>query len=313
MNLQQLRAVREAIRCNFNLTQAAERLFTSQPGVSKQIRELEDELGVQIFIRHGKRFVGLTDPGRDVVPVIERLLEQADNLKAVARDLSDNKSGSLRIATTHTQARYALPAVIAEFRRRFPNVQLALQQGSPRHLAEMVLAGEADLAIATEALDRYPGLIALPGHVWSHSVIVPLGHPLAAAKSLSLEALTTYPIVTYDLAFSGRGHIDAAFAARNLTPNIVLSALDSDVIKTYVEVGLGIGIVASMAYEPARDRNLTALDARHLFESNMTRVALKRDAYVRHYTFSFIEQFAPSLTRRVLERALAGEGSGYEL
>jgi LysR family cys regulon transcriptional activator len=313
MNLQQLRAVREAIRCNFNLTQAAERLFTSQPGVSKQIRELEEELGVQIFVRHGKRFVGLTDPGRDIVPVIERLLEQADNLKAVARELSDNKSGALRIATTHTQARYALPRVIAEFKRRFPKVHLALQQGSPRQLAEMVLAGEADIAIATEALDRYPGLIALPGQVWSHSVIVPKEHALASAKALSLEAVAPFPIVTYDLAFSGRAHIDAAFASRGLTPNVVLSALDADVIKTYVEVGLGVGIVASMAYEPERDRQLVALDASHLFESTMTRIALKRDAYVRSYTFTFIEQFAPSLTRRVVERALAGEGSGYEL
>jgi|SRR5579871_617346 len=313
MNLQQLRAVREAIRCNFNLTQAAERLFTSQPGVSKQIRELEEELGVQIFIRHGKRFVGLTDPGRDIVPVIERLLEQADNLKAVARELSDNKAGALRIATTHTQARYALPRVIAEFKRRFPKVQLALHQGSPRQLAEMVLAGEADLAIATEALDRYPGLIALPGQAWSHSVIVPAGHPLASSRTLSLEAVAPFPIVTYDIAFSGRGHIDHAFAARGLTPNIVLSALDADVIKTYVEVGLGIGIIASMAYEPDRDVKLVALDASHLFESTLTRIALKRDAYVRSYTFTFIEQFAPSLTRKVVERALAGEGSGYEL
>jgi LysR family cys regulon transcriptional activator len=313
MNLQQLRAVREAIRCNFNLTQAAERLFTSQPGVSKQIRELEDELGVQIFIRHGKRFVGLTDPGRDIVPVIERLLEQADNLKAVARELSDNRSGFLRIATTHTQARYALPRVIAEFKRRYPNVQLALQQGSPRQLAEMVLAGEAELAIATEALDRYPGLIALPGASWTHSVIVPQGHPLATAKTLSLAAIAPHPVVTYDPAYSGRTHIDAAFASHGLTPKIVLSALDADVIKTYVEIGLGIGIVASMAYEPERDRTLVALDASHLFESTLTRIALKRDAYVRSYTFAFIEQFVPSLTRKVVERALAGEGSGYEL
>lgn len=313
MNLQQLRAVREAIRCNFNLTQAAERLFTSQPGVSKQIRELEDELGVQIFIRHGKRFVGLTDPGRDIVPVIERLLEQADNLKAVARELSDNRSGFLRIATTHTQARYALPGVIAEFKRRFPNVQLALQQGNPRQLAEMVLAGEADLAIATEALDRYPGLIALPGAMWNHSVIVPQGHPLASARALALDAIAAHPIVTYDPAYSGRAHIDAAFASHGLTPRIVLSALDADVIKTYVEVGLGVGIVASMAYDAERDRHLVGFDASHLFEGTLTRIALKRDAYVRSYTFAFIEQFAPSLTRKVVERALAGEGSGYEL
>lgn len=313
MNFQQLRAVREAIRCNYNLTQAAERLFTSQPGVSKQIRELEDELGVQIFVRHGKRFVGLTDPGREVVEVIGRLLDQADNLRSVARELSDNQSGLLRIVTTHTQARYVLPPVIARFRQSFPKVQLVLQQGTPRQLAEMLLAGEADLAIATEALDRYPGLLAMPGYSWTHSVVVPLGHPLAAERRLTLEAVARYPIVTYEGSFTGRSHIDTAFQARGLVPNIVLSALDADVIKTYVEAGLGIGIIASMAYDKARDSRLLALDASLLIEGSMTRVALKRDAHIRSYTYTFIELFAPPLTRKVIERALAGEGSGYEL
>ena len=313
MNFQQLRAVREAIRCNFNLTQAAERLCTSQPGVSKQVRELEDELGVQIFVRHGKRLVGLTQPGRAVVQVIERLLAQADDLRALGKELSDSRVGALRIATTHTQARYALPPVVADFRGRYPDVRLAIHQGSPRQLAEMVLSGDADIAIATESLDRYPGLLALPGYSWSHSVVVPRDHPLAAEARLTLEAIAAWPIITYDIAFSGRTHIDEAFHARGLAPQIALTAIDSDVIKTYAGLGLGVGIVASMAYDPARDVDLVAFDVGSLIAPSMTRIAVKREAYVRGYTFAFIERFAPALTRRVVERALSGSGTGYEL
>ncbi len=313
MNFQQLRAVREAIRCNFNLTQAAERLCTSQPGVSKQVRELEDELGVQIFVRHGKRLVGLTQPGRAVVQVIERLLAQADDLRALGKELSDSRVGALRIATTHTQARYALPPVVADFRGRYPDVRLAIHQGSPRQLAEMVLSGDADIAIATESLDRYPGLLALPGYSWSHSVVVPRDHPLAAEARLTLEAIAAWPIITYDIAFSGRTHIDEAFHARGLAPQIALTAIDSDVIKTYAGLGLGVGIVASMAYDPARDVDLVAFDVGSLIAPSMTRIAVKREAYVRGYTFAFIERFAPALTRGVVERALSGSGTGYEL
>ncbi len=313
MNFQQLRAVREAIRCNFNLTQAAERLCTSQPGVSKQVRELEDELGVQIFVRHGKRLVGLTQPGRAVVQVIERLLAQADDLRALGKELSDSRVGALRIATTHTQARYALPPVVADFRGRYPDVRLAIHQGSPRQLAEMVLSGDADIAIATESLDRYPGLLALPGYSWSHSVVVPRDHPLAAEARLTLEAIAAWPIITYDIAFSGRTHIDEAFHARGLAPQIALTAIDSDVIKTYAGLGLGVGIVASMAYDPARDVDLVAFDVGSLIAPSMTRIAEKREAYVRGYTFAFIERFAPALTRGVVERALSGSGTGYEL
>ncbi len=313
MNFQQLRAVREAIRCNFNLTQAAERLCTSQPGVSKQVRELEDELGVQIFVRHGKRLVGLTQPGRAVVQVIERLLAQADDLRALGKELSDSRVGALRIATTHTQARYALPPVVADFRGRYPEVRLASHQGSPRQLAEMVLSGDADIAIATESLDRYPGLLALPGYSWSHSVVVPRDHPLAAEARLTLEAIAAWPIITYDIAFSGRTHIDEAFHARGLAPQIALTAIDSDVIKTYAGLGLGVGIVASMAYDPARDVDLVAFDVGSLIAPSMTRIAVKREAYVRGYTFAFIERFAPALTRGVVERALSGSGTGYEL
>src|ERR1700716_318621 len=246
MNLQQLRYVRETVRQGLNLTEAAKKLFTSQPGVSKQIRELENELGVEIFVRHGKRFVA----------VIERLLQEAENLKQVGSEFKDQAAGTLTIATTHTQARYSLPKVVGAFKRRYPKVHLTIKQGNPPQLAEMVIAREADMAIATEALDNYPKLLALPGYEWRHCAVVPVKHPLAKEQRLTLEMLARYPIVTYDPAFAGRSRIDEAFQAQGLTPDIVLSAVDSDVIKTYVELGLGIGVIAAMAFDEKRDRHL---------------------------------------------------------
>jgi LysR family cys regulon transcriptional activator len=313
MNFQQLRYVRETVRRGLNLTEAANALHTSQPGVSKQIRELENELGFQIFVRHGKRISALTEPGRAVLGIIERVLQEADNLKRAAHDFSDQDSGDLTIATTHTQARYALPRVVGEFKRRYPKVHLTLQQGNPLQLAEMVQAGAADIAIATEALDHVPGLLALPGYTWSHCVVVPARHPLLKLGALTLEALARYPIVTYDGAFSGRTHIDAAFAARALAVDVVLSAIDTDVIKTYVELGLGVGIIAAMAFDAKRDRQLRAIDCAHLFHSNTTRVAVKRGSLLRGYAYEFIELFAPALNRKLIERALAGGGELYEL
>src|SRR5215470_14098798 len=230
MNFQQLRYVRETVRQGLNLTEAARRLHTSQPGVSKQIRELETELGVEIFVRHGKRIVAVTEPGKAVVDVIDQLLQEAENLKQVGREFKDQTSGTLTVGTTHTQARYSLPKVVSEFKRRYPKVHLTMKQGSPQQLAEMVIAREADIAIATEALDSYPKLVALPGYEWSHCVVVPARHPLAKAERLTLEELALHPIVTYDAAFAGRSHIDAAFQAQGLAPDIVLSAVDSDVI-----------------------------------------------------------------------------------
>lgn len=313
MNFQQLRYVRETVRQGLNLTEAAKRLFTSQPGVSRQIRELEDELGVEIFVRRGKRLVALTEPGRVVVQIIEQLLIDTENLKQVARDFQDQATGTLRIATTHTQARYSLPNVVREFKRRYPRVHLTLKQGNPSQLAEMVLAGEADLAIATEALENYPKLVTLPGFQWSHCIVVPARHPLANSTRVTHEELAQYPIVTYDPAFAGRTHVDEAFASRGLKPDVVLSALDADVIKTYVELGMGIGIVAAMAFDPRRDRGLRSLDAAHLFKSNTTRVALRRGAYLRGYAYEFIELFSPPLTRKMIDSALAGKGENYEL
>jgi DNA-binding transcriptional LysR family regulator len=313
MNFQQLRYVRETVRQGLNLTEAAKKLFTSQPGVSKQIRELENELGVEIFVRRGKRLVALTEPGRTVVKIIDELLMLADNLKGAAREFQDQASGTLAVATTHTQARYALPAVVRQFKRRYPKVHLTLKQGNPPQLAEMVLAGEADVAIATEALDHYPKLLALPGYQWNHCVVVPAKHPLAKSARVTLEEVARYPLITYDPAFAGRTHIDEAFAAHGLAPDIVLSAIDADVIKTYVELELGIGIVAAMAFDARRDRGLRALDASHLFKSNTTRIAVRRGAYLRGYVYAFIELFSPQLGRAVIDAALAGKGEMYEL
>jgi LysR family cys regulon transcriptional activator len=313
MNFQQLRYVREAVRQGLNLTEAANVLFTSQPGISKQIRELEDELGVDIFVRRGKRLVDLTEPGRTVVQVIERLLAEAENLRQVGKEYADRDSGSLTIATTHTQARYALPEVVQKFRQSYPKVRLSLQQGSPTQIAEMVSGGQADLAIATEALDNYPDLLALPSYTWRHCVITPHGHPLTKTKHLTIEDLARYPLITYSPEFTGRSHIDHAFAAKGLKMDVVLTAIDADVIKTYTELGLGIGIIAAMAYDKKRDAKLHAMDAGHLFHNNTTRVAIKRVAFLRRYTYAFIEMFAPQLTREIVDRARTASGESYEL
>ncbi len=313
MNFQQLRYVRETVRQGLNLTEAANRLHTSQPGVSKQIRELESELGVEIFIRRGKRLVAVTEPGKAVVKIIERVLLEVDNLRQVGQEFKDERSGVLTIATTHTQARYSLPRVVTEFKRRYPGVHLHLHQGSPPQVAEMTVEGEADIAIATESLDRYPRLLALPAYTWSHCVVVPLGHPLALRTSLTLDDLVAHPIVTYDPTFTGRSRIDQAFAAKGLVPEIALSAIDSDVIKSYVELGLGIGIIASMAFDAERDKGLVRLEAGHLFHSNTTRLAIKRGAHLRGFAYVFIELFSAPLTRAAIEKALVGAGEQYEL
>ncbi len=304
MNFQQLRYVRETVRQGLNLTAAANALHTSQPGVSKQIRELENELGVEIFVRFGKRITQLTEPGRAVLQVIERLLQETENLKQTATEFADQKSGSLTIATTHTQARYALPPAVGEFKRRYPKVRLAIVQGTPPAIAAMVIDGQADIAVATESIDHHPGLVALPCYRWHHVVVVPPKHPLLAQGALTLKALAEYPIITYDSAFTGRSTINNAFAAQGLTPNIVLSAIDSDVIKTYVELGLGIGILNSIAFDDKRDRHLRKIDAGHLFNERTTFMALREGAYLRGFTYDFIELFAPALNREHVDAAI---------
>ena len=306
MNLQQLRYVLEVARHNLSVSEAAEALYTSQPGVSKQIRLLEDELGIEIFTRHGKRLTAITEPGQQVMAIAERLLREADNLRQVGQDFQNEDSGRLVVATTHTQARYALPKVVAEFMRRYPKVQLHIHQGNPRQICEQVLAGEADIAIATEAAADLPDLVLLPCKQWNRSVIARKGHPILRESPLTLEAISRFPVITYDSAFAGRSLINKAFLSRGLKPNIVLTAIDSDVIKTYVNMDLGIGIIASMAFDPMVDRELAALDAGHLFESSTTRIGLPKNTWLRGYAYAFIEMFAPQLSRHVVDAALAG-------
>lgn len=306
MNFQQLRSVRETVRQGFNLTEVAAVLHTSQPGVSRQIRELEDELGIELFQRAGKRLTGLTPPGEAVLPIVERLLLEADNLKRAGEDFASTGRGTLTIAATHSQARYALPPAVRDFSLAHPEVVLRLHQGGPKQVAQMLLDGEADIGVATEALSEYDALVALPSYRWTHVVVVPKGHPLAdVASPLTLERLARFPIVTYETGYTGRTHIDDAFQRRGLALNIVLSAMDADVIKTYVELGMGVGIIASMAFDEARDAGLQAIDARHLFASNMTRVAVRRGAFLRAYAYEFIRSFAPPLTRALVEQAMA--------
>lgn len=304
MNFQQLRSVRETARRGFNLTAVAEALHTSQPGVSRQIKELEDELGVELFVRAGRRFLGLTPPGEVVLPIIERLLQDAENLRRAAADFAGADSGLLTVAATHTQARYALPGAVRDFRASHPRVSLHLQQGSPQQIAEQVLSGAADIGIATEALAEHPELVALPCYRWSHIVVAPKGHPLADGEPLSLERLAKFPLITYEPGYTGRRHIDEAFANAGLEVDVVLSAMDADVIKTYVDLGIGIGIIASVAYDEVRDDHLVALDARHLFALNTTRVALKRGTFHRAYVQAFIQTFAPTLTAERIAQAL---------
>jgi LysR family cys regulon transcriptional activator len=314
MKLQQLRYACEVARRGLSVSAAADALHTSQPGVSKQIKSLEDELGVEIFVRHGKRIAAVTEPGKAVLAIAERMLADAQNMKRAGEEFANEKLGTLTVATTHTQARYALPKAVAAFKKKYPKVRLVLHQGNPTQICEMVLAGEADFAIATEAIDDYPDLVSLPCYQWNRCVVVPPGHPLLKAKPLTLEAIAQYPVVTYDFAFAGRSRINKAFEKRGLEPNIVLTALDSDVIKTYVELGLGIGILASMGFDAKRDRGLHALDASHLFESSTTRLGIKRGAWLRGYAYDFIELFAPRLSRGLVEKTVMEKaGSAYEL
>jgi LysR family cys regulon transcriptional activator len=313
MKLQQLRYLVEVARRGLNVSETAEALHTSQPGVSKQIRALETELGIEVFARHGKRLVSITEPGKAVVSIAERILAEAHNLRRAGEEFANDRIGTLTIAATHTQARYALPKAVAAFKQRYPQVELVLQQGNPTQIVDQLLAGDADLGLATE-LTAHPELVALPVYQWNRCVVVPPRHALLKSTPLTLEKLAEHPIVTYDFAFANRSLIQKAFEARGLKPHVVLSAQDSDVIKTYVELGLGVGILAKMAFDPKRDPGLRAIDASHLFESSTTRLGIKRGAYLRRYTYEFIELFAPQLSRGVIERSLAGkEGSRYEL
>lgn len=310
MNFQQLRIIQEAVRCNFNLTEVANALFTSQSGVSKHIKDLEDELGVELFVRRGKRLLGLTEPGREVVEIVRRMLLDANNIRHLAEQFSNRDQGKLRVATTHTQACYALPPVVERFKAAFPKVHLALYQGGPDEIAAMLLAGEIDLGIATESLAEDVELAAFPFYEWRHAVIVPETHPLLAEIPLTLETIAEYPLITYHEGFSGRSRIDAGFARAGLVPDIVMSALDADVIKTYVELGLGIGIIAAMAYNPARDVGLRLLDSAHLFEPNIAWIAVRKGHFLRNFVYQFIELCNPKLKEPIVRAASSLSAGG---
>ena len=309
MNLQQLKYLREVARNGLKVSEAAETLFTSQPGISKQIRLLEEELGVTILVRNGKRITALTEPGRIIVGIAERVLQETDNLRAVGREYNAGGRGTLVIATTHTQARYALPPVVARFTQRYPQVRLTLREGSPAHIAELLRAGAADIGIATESDEAFSDLVMLPCAQWTRSVITPLQHPLLGAGALTLEKIAAYPLITYDFAFTRDSPIQQAFDAAGIKPNVVLTAIAADVIKAYVEQGMGIGILAKMAFDPARDQGIRLINADHLFAASTTRIALRRYAYLRGYTYDFIELFAPALNRTTVDTALSTSAS----
>lgn len=300
MNFQQLRIIREAVRCNYNLTEVGNALFTSQSGVSKHIKDLEEELGVELFVRKGKRLLDLTEPGRELLQIVERILLDANNIRNLVEQYSLRDEGQLTVVATHTQARYALPKVITDFKKAFPKVHLKLHQGNPNEIVTMLLSGEADIGIATEALSDVTKLDSFPFYTWHHAVIVPAGHPLEQVHPLTLQSLAQYPIVTYHEGLTGRTRIDNSFADAGLHPDISMSALDSDVIKTYVELGLGIGIIASMAFNPIKDSELRLLKCEHLFGANTTYIALRRGHYLRSFAYRFIELCSPSLNEAVI-------------
>ncbi len=305
MKLQQLRYIWEVARHGLNVSQTAEWLYTSQPGVSKQIRMLEDELGVQIFMRSGKQLTSVTPAGEAIIALAGKILAEADNIKRVAKEHSDHRRGSLSIATTHTQARYVLPPVIKTFAAKYPEVSLHMHQGSPMQIAELAAKHNVDFAIATEALELFDNLVMLPCYRWNRSIIVPPNHPLTKAKQLTLKEIADYPLVTYVFGFTGRSQLDDAFRREGLVPKVVFTATDADVIKTYVRLGMGIGIVATLAYDKDEDTELVALDASHLFASSVTKIGFSRNTMLRGFMYEFIHLFAPHLTRELVEKAIA--------
>ncbi len=308
MKLQQLKYIWEVSRHDLNVTATAESMFTSQPGISKQIRTLEDELGMQIFHRSGKHLTEITPVGEEIIHIAGEILDKVAYIRQVALEFSDQQRGSLSIATTHTQARYVLPDIIKTFIKQYPDVSLHMHQGTPIQISEQASQGAVDFAIATEALELFENLVMMPCYRWNRSVIVPHDHPLASERQLSLELLASFPIVTYVFGFTGRSQLDQAFDARGLKPRVVFTAADADVIKTYVKLGLGVGIVASMAYDESLDQELTSLDASHLFESSITKIGFRRSTFLRSYMFDFIKLFAPHLDKELVLAALETTG-----
>lgn len=310
MKLQQLRYIWEVAHHDLNVSLTAQSLYTSQPGISKQIRLLEDELGVDIFTRSGKHLTRVTPAGEAILAIAGEILRKVESIRQVSLEYTDQKRGHLTIATTHTQARYRLPGVIHDFIGQYPEVALHMHQGSPQQIAAMAADGTADFAIATEALEQYGDLIMLPCYTWNRSVVVPRGHPLASIGRISLEDVAQYPLVTYVFGFTGRSRLDEAFKSRGLTPRVVFTATDADVIKTYVRLGLGVGIIAHMAYVPEVDKDLVAIDASHLFETSTTSLGFRRGTFLRGFMYDFIKTFAPHLTRERVDEAIAAHSRG---
>lgn len=305
MKLQQLRYIWEVSQHNLNVSATAESLHTSQPGISKQVRLLEDELGVPVFTRNGKHLSEITSAGKQIVGLASEILQKVENIKQVAQESRDKRKGTLSIATTHTQARYALPNVVQRFRNLYPDVSLTMHQGTPMQISDMASRGIADIAIATEALEVFENLIMLPCYQWNRCILVQQDHPLLERDILTLSNVAEFPIITYVFGFTGRSRLDEAFDRNNLHPRVVLTAVDADVIKTYVRLGLGIGIIARMAYDPEADKDLVALDASHLFGSSTTNIGFRRDMFLRGFMFDFIELFAAHLTRERVEQAIS--------
>ncbi|CZF77906.1 HTH-type transcriptional regulator CysB [Grimontia celer] len=304
MKLQQLKYIVEVVNHDLNVSSTAESLYTSQPGISKQIRALEDELGVQIFGRSGKHLTKLTPAGCQIVDISRDILSRVDSIKSVAQEYTNPERGQLNVATTHTQARYALPEVISRFVKRYPKVSLHMHQGAPSQIADFVLKGTSDFAIATEASHLYEDLLMLPCYHWTRSLIVRKDHPLAQRSSITIYDIAQYPLVTYVFGFTGRSSLDTAFNKAKLKPNIVFTATDADVIKTYVRLGVGIGVMARMAYDNELDKDLVAIDASHIFDASTTRIGFRRGTVLRSYMYDFIESFAPHLTRETIEKAM---------
>ncbi len=309
MKLQQLRYIWEVAQSELNISRAASKLHTSQPGISKQIRLLEEELGTPIFTRSGKNLQKITPAGEKILAMAKEILVKVDGIRSIAGEYSDERQGSLSIATTHTQSRYVLPKIIQNFQQRYPKVSLHLHQGTPMQISQMAVSGEADFAIATEALELFDDLVMMPCFQWNRSILVPKGHALTSIPELSLKDINQFPIITYVFGFTGRSRLDEAFQREGLTPNVVVTAADADVIKTYVRTGLGVGIIASMAWEPERDDDLVALDASHLFNYSTTSIGFRRENFLRKYMLDFMQMFAPHLDKATVERAVACENS----
>lgn len=303
MNLKQLRILREIVRSKYNVTDAASALYTSQSGVSKHIKDLEDELGVELFERRGKRLLGLTEPGAQVLGIVDRVLLEADNIRQVASKFSDDKGGTLTIVTTHTQSRYTLPQVFTQFREIYKNVEVVLLQAHPGDVPQFLIEGRADIGLATDTLEGNPDLLTFPSYSWEHCVVVPKGHPLLKQSAVTLATLAEYPLITYHTGLTGRRQIDAAFQKHQLRPRITMAAIDSDVIKAYVELGFGVGIIASMAFIPSRDTKLQKLKAAHLFQPSTTCIAVRRGRILKDYAYRFIEMCAPKVTKEVVQAA----------